>query len=305
VNSLPTVNVNNVTICNGASAQITAVPSTPGGAFDWLPGGESTSSINVSPNSNTSYSVVYTLNGCESLPASSNVTVTEQPSVTSNSTTICEGETATLTAIPTAAGGTYLWNPGGANTESISVSPASDQTYTVTYSIVGCSDVSSNSIVTVNPMADVTVVIGSASILAIEENAAYQWVDCDNSLEEIIGETAQTYTPDSEGTYAVIINLNGCIDTSDCVFYETGGFIESNLTWFEIYPNPSKDVLFIQGVDEIIGETISIYNHLGQLILSIELDKPEILVDVKSLSSGVYYVNIESSADNPQKWIKY
>jgi gliding motility-associated-like protein len=51
--------------------------------------------------------------------------------VTVNNTTICPGQTATLTA--NAAGATsYLWSPGGQTTTSITVSPGSTTTYTCT-----------------------------------------------------------------------------------------------------------------------------------------------------------------------------
>ncbi len=51
--------------------------------------------------------------------------------VTINSTTICPGQSATLTA--TAVGATsYLWTPGGQTTASITVSPGSTTTYSCT-----------------------------------------------------------------------------------------------------------------------------------------------------------------------------
>lgn len=305
VNPIPTVTVNNATICNGASTTLSAIPSESGGSFTWSPGGETTSSITVNPSINTSYTVTYSLNGCSSLPVNSIVTVTEQPTISSNSVTMCEGEVATLTAAPSVSGGTYVWNPGGLTTQSILVSPATNQSYTVTYSIIGCADVSSNSNVTVNPMPNVTVEIGSASLLATEENGTYQWIDCENSLEEIPGETAQTFTPDNEGTYAVVINLNGCIDTSDCVFYETGGIMDDHASWITLYPNPAKEVLFIASDLDFIGNVIGIYDQIGQLILKIEIVEAETMVDIKSLSPGVYYVNTLSSGGSVQKWVKY
>lgn len=48
-------------------------------------------------------------------------------------TTICPNQPVTLTAIPCAPGGAYLWSPGGATTSSITVTPASSTNYIVKY----------------------------------------------------------------------------------------------------------------------------------------------------------------------------
>ena len=61
------------------------------------------------------------------------------PTVTVNNTTVCAGSPATLTATPGTPGGTYLWSPGGANTQNITVSPSTTTTYTVTYTL-GCEE---------------------------------------------------------------------------------------------------------------------------------------------------------------------
>ena len=44
----------------------------------------------------------------------------------------------------------------------------------------------------------------------------YQWLDCNNNFEPISGATAQNYTAIDNGNYAVVVNENGCIDTSAC-----------------------------------------------------------------------------------------
>jgi gliding motility-associated-like protein len=81
VHPIPGVSVNDVSICEGENATLTATPSSIGGTYLWLPGGEINNSITISPNNSTSYSVLYTLNGCESTPATGTVFVNPIPSV--------------------------------------------------------------------------------------------------------------------------------------------------------------------------------------------------------------------------------
>jgi len=213
VNPLPTVTVNNQTICAGQSATLTATPSAGGGTYLWSPGGATTPSITVSPGATTTYTVTYTLNGCTGT-GSGTVTVNPNPTVTVNNQTICAGQSATLTATPSAGGGTYLWAPGGATTPSITVSPGATTTYTVTYTLNGCTGTGSGT-VTVNPQPTVavnnqTICAGQSTTLTATPSVGggtYSWTPG--------GATTQTInvTPGATTTYTVTYTLNGCTAT--------------------------------------------------------------------------------------------
>ena len=138
VGSPPTASVNSATICSGQTATLTATPSAPGGTYLWSPGGQTTSTINVSPTSTTNYSVVYTLSGCSSASATGTVTVAPSPSVSVVPVTFCPGSSVTLTATATPSGGSFSWSPGGQTTNAITVSPTGTTTYNVSYSLPGC-----------------------------------------------------------------------------------------------------------------------------------------------------------------------
>ena len=150
----PSVTVNSATICSGQSATLTATPSVTGGAYLWTPGGATTQSITVSPSSTTNYTVTYSNGSCTSLPVIGTVTVNSSPTLSVNSTSICPGAAATLTATASPSGGTYIWTPGGATTQSITVSPAATTTYSVAYSLNGCSSSSANGTVTISNVLD-------------------------------------------------------------------------------------------------------------------------------------------------------
>jgi gliding motility-associated-like protein len=213
----PTISINTpAAICVGQSVSLTATVAPAGGTFSWTPGNLTTNPINVSPTTTTSYNCQYTVNGCSN-SASRNVTVNPLPSVSINtsSSTICAGKTTTLTASSPDAGGTYLWAPGGATTPAITVSPAGNTTYTVTYRLATSCAQTATSAITVNTVPTVTVTPTSASICAgvsttLNTNAnpaggTYAWAPGGASTPSI------TVSPSSSTTYTLTYTgVNGC-----------------------------------------------------------------------------------------------
>jgi len=137
VNPVPTVAVNNDQVCIGQTANLTAVPNLPGGSYLWSTG-QNIPSINVSPVVNTTYTVVYTLSGCPSLPGSGVVTVFVPgvPNiVTDRNTDLCPGEAVNLTSDP---GVSYSWSHNNTlNQQTVSISSTGTYSVTVT-DINGC-----------------------------------------------------------------------------------------------------------------------------------------------------------------------
>ncbi len=64
--------------------------------------------------------------------------------------------------------------------------------------------------------------------------------------------------------------------------------------YFNVYPNPVHDVLNIAAKETIEISSINIYNTLGQLVLVIPNAQNAKTVDVSSLSSGNYFIKINS-----------
>lgn len=151
INEIPTISVNNVTICEGASTNLTATPSTTGGTYDWIITGETTQTITVAPTVTTNYDITYTLNGCASATETATVNVNPIPSVSVNNATICAGEVTNLTATPSVVGGTYNWITTGDFTSSITINPTVTTNYDVEYTLNGCTSLVASGIVTVNP----------------------------------------------------------------------------------------------------------------------------------------------------------
>jgi large repetitive protein len=99
VNPAPTITTAGVTICSGQTATLTATANVPGGTFTWNPGNLTGSSVTVTPNTTTQYTVTYTVPNCNTSTATATVTVNPSPAApTANNVTLCGPGTATLTA---------------------------------------------------------------------------------------------------------------------------------------------------------------------------------------------------------------
>lgn len=167
VNPLPVVSADPVTICPGATAVLTATASIAGGNYVWLPGNQTSSSITESPSSSSSYTVTYTVNSC-SASAVAAVSIQTVSLLSVNSGSVCSGEAIVLTANPSVAGGTYVWQPGGATTASVSKTLTSPASYTVQYTVNGCS-VSAVSQVGIYPNPDAALNPSAPSVAPLDE----------------------------------------------------------------------------------------------------------------------------------------
>ncbi|HTB31871.1 MAG TPA: gliding motility-associated C-terminal domain-containing protein [Bacteroidia bacterium] len=200
VNPIPVVSINpDTAICAGKGITLTV---TGGGTYLWS-NASTSSSISVTPSFTIIYTVVVTDNGC-SKDTAVTVTVDSLPVVTiTPPKKICPGNTVILMAT---GGGKYLWSTG-ATTDSISVSPTSTTTYSVTVS-TGCKVTSSAVITVENPViyacCDTTIFPGnSVSLNAGGSNIIhYLWtpstgISCDTCPVVTVSPTVTT-------TYTVV-----------------------------------------------------------------------------------------------------
>jgi gliding motility-associated-like protein len=209
VNPLPVVNAgNDVSICVGASISLTASGAT---SYSWLPGGQTTATINVTPVATTTYTVTGTTSGCTATDA---VVVTVNPLPTVNAgvdQTICIGASVTLSG---AGASTYSWNNGVSN--GVSFTPSATTTYTLTGTDAnGCVNtdqvlVTVNPLPTVNAGMDQTICAGTSVTLAGSGASTYTW---DNGISNGVA-----FAPSSTTTYTVTgTDVNGCINTDQVV----------------------------------------------------------------------------------------
>ncbi len=93
--------------------------------------------------------------------------------------------------------------------------PLSAGTYSFTYT--GQSGCDSVVTVTVTELpVNISVNATATTLTSLNGSASWQWLDCANGFAEIPGASFQTFTPTGNGSYAVEVSDNGCVDTSAC-----------------------------------------------------------------------------------------
>lgn len=149
------ISANPTSVCAGGTSTLTASGATN---YTWSPGGSNATSINVTPSSTTTYTLVGT-NGACSGSTTSMVNVIGTPSMaisTSPSPTICAGKSVTMTASGFYT--TYVWASPSATASSYAATPGTTTNYTVTGS--GSGGCTTNSIITItvktNPLTSIT-----------------------------------------------------------------------------------------------------------------------------------------------------
>jgi len=151
---------------------------------------------------------------------------------------------------------------------------------------------------------DKTVTQNTTTLTSNQTGATYQWVDCNNSNAPITGETNQTFTPTITGSYAVEITKNNCTKTSGCTSFNVLGIGDFQLKNIRIFPNPVKDNITLLGFENTTSElNINLFSITGKKIFKKTLTAYNPKLNLKSLSAGVYLLDITTS-DGAKKVFK-
>jgi hypothetical protein len=257
-------------ICSGGTFSLPEV-SNNGISGVWTPA--------INNTATTIYTFTPSVGQCASIAT---MTVTVNNIVTPSFTqvdTICAGGAFTLPEVSN-NGILGVWSPAINNTATT--------TYTFTPNAGQCATTATMTVTVQDVNAQVTV--QSNVITATAGATSYQWINCDTN-QNIEGAIASSYTAVQNGSYAVMITVNGCSKISECILITNlggGEFTENN---WNIYPNPATTQLFIN-VDA--GDTIAFIDVMGKTIIQHKLNPGLNNIDVSSLSSGVYIIKSNS-----------
>ena len=138
--------------------------------------------------------------------------------------------------------------------------------------------------------ANVTI---SGAILFCQNNAVdYQWYDCEAGAI-IDGETLQHYEPTVSGNFAVIINDNGCVDTSECVAMLVSSMNELEATHFDVVPNPFQEEFMISFNGSSRDYQIRVFDLLGREMKLEQINGSDnTVIKMDNANTGVYIVEV-------------
>ncbi|MES2566441.1 MAG: gliding motility-associated C-terminal domain-containing protein [Bacteroidota bacterium] len=209
----PSVTVNSATICSGASAILTATPSSSGGTYSWTPGGQTTQTISVNPVSDATYAVTYSISGCV-VTNSTVVYVNPSPTltITSTSPSLCaSGQSATLSL--SGSIGTCSWSNGN-NGSSISVNTPG--VYSATVITASCGNTQSTFTIGSLPAPSVTISPFSVSLCPGQSATVQANTNTAVTYSWSTGATTSTVALNSAGNYTVDV-FNSCGSASSNV----------------------------------------------------------------------------------------
>jgi len=185
----------------------------------------------------------------------------------------------------------YTWIDGNTYTQDNN---------TATYHYVGGAANGCDSVVllnlTIQPTHGSTTNNIGSTIIASNNFASYVWLDCNNNYAIIPGETMQSYTSITGGSFAVELTENGCVDTSNCVSVASIGLIDNTFSsLYTIYPNPTQGEFTIEFNDKQELIVARIYNTLGQEIQCNTFENKNVLTFKISKPNGLYIVELKNN----------
>jgi len=205
--------------------------------------------------------------GCDSI-VTLNLTIT-------NSTNSTDAQTAC---------NSYTWIDG--------ITYTSDTIKTDTLSnVAGCDSIVTLDL-TINTVND-SVTTNGTSLTANASGASYQWVNCESNYSIITGENGQSYTATTNGSYAVIIVQNNCIDTSSCYSVISVNLLNNNFMKTPVlYPSPTAGDISIDLKEIHKNIIINITSLDGKLVSRtdyISVSKVQLNLQEKP---GIYFFEI-------------
>jgi hypothetical protein len=143
-------------------------------------------------------------------------------------------------------------------------------------------------------VADTTVQQTGPVLEAMETNATYQWLDCNDEFTPMPGATDAVFIPESDGNYAVGIEVEGCVFVSGChaVIGTSVGRI-SGEEGFHVYPDPTNGLVNVVVDERWRNARINVLDPAGAVVRSSRVDGSHVVLDLSGLAAGTYIIHVQ------------
>jgi hypothetical protein len=146
------------------------------------------------------------------------------------------------------------------------------------------------------PLPDTMVFISENTLFVdYDQNSSYQWVTCPDFVA-IEGATNPIFEIDSSGTYAVIVEKSGCVDTSSCISIIHTGFEEmAHSSSITVYPNPlTHQALTVKVNEPGKGYQVALFSLDGKKLFEDFSVASLLKIPTDNYAPGVYWLKYEN-----------
>ncbi|TXC75635.1 T9SS type A sorting domain-containing protein [Luteibaculum oceani] len=178
----------------------------------------------------------------------------------------------------------YVWPVNGETYDSTGI-------YTLEYTNRwGCDSIHVLNLEVRFPEFDVEIVEKGFEISP--QNAAFQWLDCNDNYSEIPGENSEFFYPTKSGDYAVRIVKNSCADTLGCYRFVYTDLFENQREFsdLKVIPNPSDGEFQISYAGTEAAQFV-VLDGAGKKIeiANLKRSKGTIAFSMRSAKPGIYF----------------
>jgi len=131
---------------------------------------------------------------------------------------------------------------------------------------------------------------------ALDTASTYQWVRCSGTSRiPMYNQKNKAFRVPLDDFYAVILDKNGCIDTSDCVLVTLTDIEKLHLAVAKLYPNPTSDFVTIELFDVVDEATIYVRNSTNQLVVQTHCYNQKVNQVELPGADGIYFIQVVTS----------
>lgn len=128
--------------------------------------------------------------------------------------------------------------------------------------------------------------------------ASFQWLDCKQNMQKIVGETSPEFDITDNGEFAVEIKQGNCTDTSRCVVFAFTQNNELNQPVIRLFPNPNKGKFNIVFDKNKIPHSLRIFDITGKCIwLEFVEGNDSVEIDL-NVGPGIYRLEVAGSDEH-------